>query len=364
MELRILHDRDAWDDLVLEFPNADLRQSHAWGETRRRQGWSVIRLGAFDGGRRVAALAVYARSVPGLGGIAYAPRGPAMDFADDAAWAALPVLVRAAAEVSRVAFVRVSPPVPAERADVGRRLADCGFTPVPDLWTVWNTPRNVMRLSLAGSERDLLGAMARKRRQHISTAPKKGLTVEWRDDLDAVRQFYATLVEHSRRQGYPIRDWGYFEALQSAFGPAGQLGLAIGRVREELASALLGVRYGSVAYPLYAPSTSAARDTAIGDLLHWEWIRWAKAAGCEEVDFGSSGTYVPPRGNEPTYGIYRFKTELGCRLELSLPYHDYVLAPSRHWFARAVEQSIMPRAHRWLRRLPPAVGSLLLRRAA
>jgi len=46
-----------------------------------------------------------------------------------------------------------------------------------DFWPLWNTPRNVMRMSVTGTERELLAGMAAKRRQHIvSSAAKKGVT--------------------------------------------------------------------------------------------------------------------------------------------------------------------------------------------
>ena len=321
-------------------------------------------MGAFQDDVCVAALAAYARGVPGVGALAYGPRGPLIDVDDERGWASLPALLRAVGDAVRAVFVRVSPGIPNDRADIVSRLAASGFTALPEFWSLWNTPRNVMRLDLTGSERDLLARMARKRRQHISTAAKKGITTEWGKDLDALRRFYRLLGEHAARLRYPIRDWEYFEALHAAFAPRGHLGLVFGGVNRETACALLGLRYGSVAYPLYAPSTSAARETAVGDLVHWEWIRWARAAGCGQVDFGSSGTHVPPREADGNQGIYRFKAELGCRLELHVPYHDYVLAPWRYRALRALERSALPRARGWIGRMPPAMRAVLARRAA
>jgi lipid II:glycine glycyltransferase (peptidoglycan interpeptide bridge formation enzyme) len=363
-QLRHIDDQDAWDRVVQAFPNCDLRQSHAWGETRRHQGWKPVRMAAFDGDACLAAIAVYVRRIPGLGAIAYGPRAPMFDASDERAWAAVPSLVRAVGRAARATFVRVSLGFADDRADVVAHLRASGFTAVPEFWSVWNSPRNVMLLDLAGEERDLLARMARKRRQHISTAGKKGITTEWSKELDALQHFYAMLREHAERLRYPIRDWKYFEALHKAFAPRGELGLVFGLVQRDVACALLGVRYGTVAYPLYAPSTPAARGTAVGDLVHWEWIRWARAEGCRQIDFGSSGTHVPPRETDSNYGIYRFKTELGCRLELNVPYHDYVFAPLRYRAFRMLERSALPRLRRLLGRMPPVVRAVVARRAA
>lgn len=360
-----IDDGAAWNALALEFSTADVRQSYEWGELRRRQGWRSVRLAAFLGDRCPVALAVQVRRVPGLGTLAYAPRGPLMEPGDEAAAAALPDLLRAIRRQTGAAFLRVSPgSLNGTGAALAARLEEAGFAPLPEWWTLWNTPRNVMRLTVAGSERELLAQMARKRRQHISTAPKKSMTADFGAGLEDLRRFYALLVDHATRHRYPARDWGSFEALHAAFAPAGALALIRGRVQGEVVAALLGIRFGPVAYSLYAPSTPAARGTAVGDVVHWEWLRWAQAAGCREVDFGSSGTAIPPRETDVSFGIYRFKVELGCRLDLCPAYHDYVFEPLRYRIVRAVERSPLSRARYWLARLPAGVRAAIVRRMA
>ena len=363
-DIRWIRDREEWDRLLLAFPHCDLRQSHAWGEIRRRQGWEPLRVAAFNGAGCVVALSLYLRRVPGVGTIAYAPRGPVMDFASEHAWAALPRLVGWAGRVVEAAFVRVSPALGCAEATALSQLATAGFVALPDFWSLWNTPRSIMRLDLAGSERDVLARMAKKRRQHITTAPQHGIDVEWGTGLDSLRSFYTLLKDHAERLRYPVRDWSYFEAVYEAFAPDRALALIYGRRQGEIVCARLGVRFGAVAYALYAPSTPAVRGTAAGEAVHWEWIRWARAADCREIDFGGSGTYVPPRETEANYGIYRFKAELGCRLELTAPYHDYVFSSLRYRMFRVIEQRAMFPARVWLGRLSPRVRAAITRCAA
>jgi lipid II:glycine glycyltransferase (peptidoglycan interpeptide bridge formation enzyme) len=286
-----------------------------------------------------------------------------LDPGDAAAWTALPELLRTLHRQTGATFLRVSPGL-ADQPDVRDRLTGAGFAPLPDFWSPWNTPRNIMRLDVRGSERELLGRMAPKRRQHISTGAKKGVTTAFSTRLEDLREFYGMLVEHGARHRYPVRDWPYFAALSEVFGPSGSLGLVLGSVGGTRASALLGVRFGRVAYPLYAPNTPAARGAPVGDLVHWAWLGWAREVGCQEVDFGSSGTHVPPRDTDVNLGIYRFKVELGCRLELCLPYYDFVLAPLRYRLARAVERPALSRVRFWLARLPAPVRAVVARRAA
>ena len=365
VETHVVEDRDVWNAFITAFPTADLRQSYEWGEIRRHQAWTQLRLAAVKGGKGIAALSVATRRLPGLGVVAYAPRGPALDPDDNCGWEALPALAAAVRDATGAVFLRTSPGLPGDRSDVQRRLARAGFLELPDFWPLWNTPRNVMRLSVSGSEREILAGMAPKRRQHIaSSAAKKGVTTEVVTGLSAFREFYAMLTAHAARQGYPIRDWSHFEALHRAFAPTGSLGLVFGRVHGALVSALFGLRFGNVAYTFHSPSTGVPHGVPVGDAVHWAWILWARAVGCTEIDFGSSGTHVPPRPTDTNFGIYRFKEELGARLTLNLGYHDRVFQPARYRLARLLELRVLPRAWRSFSRLPRGVRGALARRAA
>lgn len=356
--------RDEWNALALGFL-ADVRQSWEWGEVRVRQGWKTVRLAALVDGVCVAALAVLARRVPGLGVVGYAPRAPLLALDDDRGWSALPQMLQVARETTGAAFIRLSPPVTDEGAGVAGRLRVAGLTRLDDYWTLWNTPRNVMWLPLDGSERDCLARMARKRRQHIATAGKKDVTAARVDgDRDALARFHAMLEAHAATHRYPIRTRAYFEALREAFLPAGRFALVEGRVRGEVAAALLGVRFGATAYALTAPSAPGARGTAVGDLVHWEWIRWAHASGCRIVDFGSSGARLPAPEGDPAGGIYRFKVEMGCQPRLCIAYHDAVFDRRRYRLARALETAASSRARAWLDRLPAGLRARLAQRVA
>lgn len=352
-EARLIEHRDEWNAIVLAMPRPDFRQSWQWGALRASRGWSVWRV-AVGGDECLAAAQVLGRRVPGLGVVLYAPRGPLVS-PGPAGWAALPLLLcRIQAETGAV-FLRASPGVGVEEAAALAPLEARGFTRLPDLWSLWNTPRNVMRLDLTGSERDLLGRMARKRRQHISTGRRKGVAVEVVTGLAALRAFHELHGVHGRREGYPVPPWPALEALHREFVVDDSLAIVRGFVRGELASMLVGLRFGPVAHTLYAASTAAARQAPVGDLLHWELMRWARAAGCRELDLGSSCTDVPPTVAHPNYGIYRFKCELGARLTLGAGYYDHVFAALRYRVARRLELGALRMGHRALRRWSLAV---------
>jgi lipid II:glycine glycyltransferase (peptidoglycan interpeptide bridge formation enzyme) len=350
-QARVVYRRDEWNALVLSMPCPDFRQSWQWGAVRASRGWDVLRVVVTDGDACAAAAQVLARRVPGLGVLLYAPRGPLV--ADGAAsWEAVPRLLRQLRAETGAIFLRVSPGAALENHGAVAPLVTRGFVPLPDLWSLWNTPRNVMHLDLTGSERDVLGHMARKRRQHVSTGGRKGVTTELATSLAALETFHRRHGAHGRREGYPVPPWPALEALHREFAPDDGLAVVSGRVSGELAGMLVGLRFGPVAHTLYAASTPAAHRAPVGDLLHWELMRWARAGGCRELDLGSSCTDIPPTETHPNYGIYRFKYELGARLTLCAGYHDYVFGGLRYRVARQLERRALPLGRRVLARLP------------
>jgi hypothetical protein len=343
---RLVERREEWNALVLALPRPDFRQSWEWGAARVSHGWTVVRAAVVDGDRPLAAAQVLVRSVPGVGRVLYTPRGPLLADGLDGA-AALPPLVEWLRAGVGGVFLRASPGVAADASEAVAPLQAGGFVGLPDLWSVWNTPRNVMRLDLTGSEPALLARMARKRRQHLSTGPRKGIVTEVAADLATLRVFHGLQSEHGRHHGYPVPPWTALEALYHAFRAPDGLAIVTGRVRGQVAGMLVGIRFGPVAHSLYLATTAAANHAPVGDLLHWELIRWARAGGCVVLDLGSSCTDVPPTETHPHYGIYRFKSELGAQLVLCPAYHDRVFAPLRYRVARLIET----RAHHVNRRL-------------
>ena len=350
MTARVVRRREEWNALVLGMPYPDFRQCWQWGAVRVSRGWDVLRVAVTRGDACAAAAQVLVRRVPGLGALLYAPRGPLVGEGE-AGWEALPRLLRQLRAETGGVFLRVSPGRAVEDAAAVAPLRALGFVALPDLWSLWNTPRNVMRLDLTGSEREVLARMAGKRRQHVSTGGRKGVTTERAMSLGALETFHRLHGVHGRREGYPVPPWPALEALYREFSAGDGLTVVSGHVRGELAGMLVGVRFGPVAHTLYAASTPAARHTPVGDLLHWELIRWARDGGSRELDLGSSCTGVPPTEAHPNYGIYRFKHELGARLTLCAAYHDHVFTPLRYRVARRLELHALPLGRRLLERL-------------
>jgi peptidoglycan pentaglycine glycine transferase (the first glycine) len=356
--VRAVERRDEWNEIVREFRDCDTRHAWEWGELRARQGWTPLRLAAFARGECVAAAAVLARRVPGLGVVAYAPRGPLVDPKRNDMWDAAAALADVARARTGAFVVRTSPAVLVEDAVAWTPLESRGFRRLPDLWSFWNTPRNVMRLDLEGNEADLLARMAKKRRQHISTGKKKGVTADVARGLGPMQTLRALMLERAAREETLVPSPGYLEALEAAFDSDGDVATVLGRVGGDVVGAALGIRFGATAHLLYAAVSPAARSLPVGDLMHWEWMRWARDGACRVLDLGSSCTGIPPSPTHPNYGIYRFKAELGATFCLYAGYYDRVYSPVTYGVARWLEGWSLRHGRRYAAAIQRAVRSL------
>lgn len=348
-------DRAEWNGVVERFPAYDVRQGFEWGALRDEHGWPPTRLAVYRGDECLAACAVLTRAVPGLGAVIYAPRGPLFRTDEPEALDRLLAAMRHLGRERGAILVRMSPGV---RMDDAACLASHGLVSLPEPWTTWNTPRYVQVLDLGPDDKALLGGMRRRMREYIAAAPRRGLVVEATSRDEDVRAFHALMVNVGRIKGFPVRDIGYYRSLMRHYGAAGACMLLIARTGDAIVGGLLSVRFGRRAYLLYTSVRGNAADAVrhhVAPAISWEFVRRARAEGCELADFGGSGVQLPPRETDAGWGVYRFKAGLGCRLETFVPFHDLVLRPTLYRAFRKLETKVLPPMWTLVARVPTLV---------
>ena len=104
-------ERERWNALLLGLDHYEIEQSWDWGEMQRAEGWVPHRYAVLAGSRRVAAISVASRRLPGVPySVLYASRGPLLT-ADTSAARAITDALRGLAARERAIFLRVSPSV-------------------------------------------------------------------------------------------------------------------------------------------------------------------------------------------------------------------------------------------------------------
>jgi len=342
-----------WNELVLGLGDPDLRQGFEWGELRRHVEGAALRYAVYDGRTPVAALAAVSRSFGSPWSVLYASRGPVLGAASERAWDGVAEAAAEMAQRTRAVFLRCSPGVPAGDLDVHAGLVRAGFVHVPDESTVWNAPRVAMVLDLRPDEAALKRAMRESTRLSLTRVQKHGGRVDVDTSEEGVTRLHRLLVAAGRRKRYPVRELGFFQALRREYLARGHGCVALASHEEGDLAGVLGVRFGRRAHLLYAGTAAdseQARKLRAGIAAHWAFIRWARTAGCEALDWGGAVTSFPPDPASFGYGIYDFKRGFGSAL-IRLPgYYDLVFRPSLY------------RAFRWLEtRCAPALWRLRAR---
>jgi peptidoglycan pentaglycine glycine transferase (the first glycine) len=144
-------------------------------------------------------------------------------------------------------------------------------------------------------------------------------------DLPMLYRMYA---ETSVRDGFVIRDEGYYRTVWETFmtntGQPSAVPL-IAEVDGQPVAAILIFTFAGRAYYIYGMSREAHREKMPNHLLQWEAMRRAKAAGCKVYDLWGA----PDEFNESDgmWGVFRFKEGLGGQVVRTLGAWDYTPSP-------------------------------------
>lgn len=358
---------EAWNKVITSLPDPHLLQTWEWGKFKARFGWEPFYMVWTRAGERVvlntdasaldttkepvdAAALVLQRTIPIRGFAAvlrvlYAPKGPLLRDWGDAPLRQL--VLSDLCDLGRqqgAIFIKIDPDVrlgeglPAMEENT---QAECqGNQVVSDLkahgWVFSAEQiqfRNTIELDLTVSEEILLARMKQKTRYNIRLAQRKGVIVRagGLDDLSALFRMYA---ETSVRDGFVIRDEGYYRLLwktfltdQTSSIPSEQpyAKVLVAEVSGEAVAALFVFYFAEKAWYLLGMSRDAHREKMPNHLLQWEAIRQAKAAGCRVYDlWGAPDEFVE---SDPLWGVYRFKEGLGGVVVRHLGAWDLPLRP-------------------------------------
>lgn len=366
-----------WNPLISKLPNAHFLQTYEWGQVKAKYGWEPIYLiwdnegklieardrkllSSFDFQPSAAAL-VLKRQIIGNGfaarlSVLYSPKGPLLDWADQPLRARVLNDLQAFAKKEGAIFLKMDPDlvlgtgIPARESDVPdiagqsirSELMQRGWKYSADQIQFKNT----VLIDLSPSEDELLAQMKQKTRYNIRLAQKKGVTlrVGTPDDIAMLYKMYA---ETSVRDGFVIRDEGYYKRVWQLFmvdlpSPITtyQFPFAeslIAQVDNEPVAAIFVFCFAGRAYYVYGMSRDVHREKMPAYLLQWEAIKRAKANGCSGYDLWGAPDVFDE--SDSMWGVYRFKEGLGGKVVRTLGAWDF--APNPLWYKLYSE--IIPR---------------------
>ncbi len=342
----------AWDHALLALPNPQILQSWEWGEFKARHGWYATRLLWQENGQALAAASVLQRKMQHFPlSLLYVPKGPLLDWTDRPLVEHVLADLEALARQRRAICIKIDPdvyypdrtpdfsPRPACALDTAHRLEQRGWRYSDEQIQFCNT----VLLDLNRSEEDLMAAMKQKTRYNVRLAVRRGVTVRQgtTTDLDLFYQLYA---ETSQRDGFLIRTRDYYHDAWGTFLEAGLAHLLLAEVDGEALAGLILFTFGPTAWYMYGASSTRHRKTMPNNLLQWEAIRRAKAAGCSLYDLWGAPNQLDE--SDPMWGVVRFKLGLGGRVAQGVGAWDF---PGSRTAYRLYTR-ILPRYVGWMQR--------------
>ncbi|MEW6241388.1 MAG: peptidoglycan bridge formation glycyltransferase FemA/FemB family protein [Chloroflexota bacterium] len=362
-----------WNQLIASLPNPHFLQTYEWGQVKAKYGWTPLyavwgangefkvesdyeNLSSFVFPVAAAAL-ILKRIVPIRGfaaklSILYSPKGPLLDWNDTSLRSRVLNDLQSFAKRQGAIFLKLDPDVVLGMGVPGAEDAaeDAnGQAVVSELkgrgWVFSSDQiqfKNTVLIDLSASEDEMLARMKQKTRYNIRLAEKKGVAVRV-GNIGDLPMLYRMYAETSVRDGFVIRDEGYYQTAWQTFmqsatvhGQPSTVPL-IAEVNGEPIAGLFLFMFAGRAYYVYGMSRDEHREKMPTYLLQWEAMKRAKAAGCTVYDlWGAPDEFTE---NDSLWGVYRFKEGLGGRVVRTLGAWDF--APNKFWYKMYAE--VMPR---------------------
>jgi lipid II:glycine glycyltransferase (peptidoglycan interpeptide bridge formation enzyme) len=380
--------QQVWNRLIVSLPNPHFLQTYEWGQVKAKYGWEPIYL-VWDEKKLsvisnqptdnlslitdhcIAACLILKRQIIRNGfaarlSVLYSPKGPLLDWTNESLRNRVLNDLQSFAKKQGAIFLKCDPDVvlgtgvPKSEEDVPDNNGQAVMSELKRRGWGYSSDqiqfRNTVLLDLNPSEEEMLGRMKQKTRYNIRLAEKKGVSLRV-GTLADFPMLYKMYAETSVRDGFVIRDEGYYKTVWELFMAGNQSPVSslqssnsqitnyqlpiaeplIAEVDGDPIAAIFVFYFAGRAYYVYGMSRELHREKMPSYHLQWEAMRRAKAKGCIAYDLWGAPEVFDE--SDSMWGVYRFKEGLGGRVVRTLGAWDF--APSPLWYKMYSE--IIPR---------------------
>jgi peptidoglycan pentaglycine glycine transferase (the first glycine) len=326
-------DRTGWNSLISNLPNPHILQTWEWGKVKSQFGWQPIyrhwQVAGQAAGMVLQRTLSFGRLVTPLR-VLYVPKGPLLDWSDTILRARVFDDLQDLASKQGAIFIKIDPDVLTgadsdSHEPLGKQIA----TDLQQRGWGYSMEQiqfqNTVLVDLQASENELLERMKPKTRYNIRLAQRKGVQVREADpeDYPLLYQMYA---ETAVRDGFAIREEGYYRAIWETFSQQGMAEALIAEVEGEAVAGLFLFTFAGKAWYLYGMSRHFHREKMPNYLLQWKAMLRAQEKGCRTYDLWGAPSQLDE--SDPLWGVYRFKAGLGGRLVRTLGAWDFPVQPT------------------------------------
>ena len=357
-----------WNSIISKLPNPHFLQTYEWGQVKAKYGWEPIYLVWDNEGKMeevrdlnllstshspVAAALILKRQIIRNGfaarlSVLYSPKGPLLDWTNEPLRDRVLNDLQSFAKKRGAIFLKCDPDVllgtgvPQSEEDLPENSGQVVMYELKRRGWEYSSDqiqfRNTVLIDLTPSEEEMLGRMKQKTRYNIRLAEKKGVSLRI-GSLDDLPMLYKMYAETSMRDGFVIRDEGYYKTVWTLFVNSNEPTCEpiIAEVGGEPVAAIFVFYFAGRAYYVYGMSRSVHREKMPTYLLQWEAMKRAKAKGCTVYDLWGAPEVFDE--SDSMWGVFRFKDGLGGHVVRTLGAWDF--APSPLWYKMYSE--IIPR---------------------
>jgi peptidoglycan pentaglycine glycine transferase (the first glycine) len=338
-----------WNATLLRLPNAHFLQTWEWAQVKAAYGWKPMpylwKSGSGDRESVVAAAMILKRTVINRAFAArlcilYIPRGPLLDWSNEDQCVQILSDLQIFAKKQGAIFLKLDPDILVGTgipADEGAQEDKDGQRVISALegggWRFSADQiqfRNTVQVDVSVSQDEMLARMKQKTRYNVRLAEKKGVVVRV-GTLTDLPMLYKMYAETSMRDGFVIRDEGYYRTVWETFMQPSKISdrpfaePLIAEVEGKAVAAIFVFYFAGRAYYIYGMSLDAHREKMPNYLLQWEALQRAKARGCSVYDlWGAPDDFD---GSDSMWGVFRFKEGLGGKVVRTLGAWDYPASP-------------------------------------
>jgi len=327
--------RDRWNTFVSTWPHFALMQTYEWGEFKEASGWRVTRVGIEQEGQLVAGAQLLIKPLPlHMASIAYIPRGPLLDWRDEAMASLLLDRLHEIARDQRATMLKIEPPM-LRMSEAEKLLQSYGFSSSEHT----NQPLCTMIVDITPDTDTILANMHKTTRYNIRYSARKGVKIREGDEAD-LPTVYRLLEATAERSGFPARAFDYYQQEWRALVQDGLVKLLLASYDDEVIAFRMPAAFGGKAATLHSGSLGAYFKLKPNDLLMWKSIEWAKEQECTSYDVWgiteevgklvSQGEPIPQDGKGGLWGVYYFKRGFGGEVVYYVGAYDFTYSPLLH----------------------------------
>jgi peptidoglycan pentaglycine glycine transferase (the first glycine) len=333
----LIKDPTPWNGLIASMPDPHILQTWEWGQIKNQFGWQPAYHQWQTPGPAAALVLERTLSLAGISSplrILYVPKGPLLDWNHTALRMQVLDDLQFLARERRAIFIKMDPDIVIGSETSSSAIVKAntlGETITIDLqsrgWQFSQDQiqfRNTVMLDLTVSEEELLERMKPKTRYNIRLAERKGVQIRpgTVEDYPLIYRMYA---ETSLRDGFTIREEGYYQTVWETFHRQGMAEPLIAEVDNLPVAALVLFYFAGKAWFLYGMSRDLHRENMPNYLLQWEAMLRAKEKGCRAYDLWGAPNKFDE--TDPLWGVYRFKAGLGGQVTQTIGAWDLPVRP-------------------------------------